>query len=169
MTTEEAIKTAIAFEAKVRDVYQSAVEGATNPVAKRIFRLLSYEEQKHLKFLQRKLDVWTKTGKITAEKLKTTIPSKEAISEGINKLRVRMSDEDRGSEIQMLTKALDAEIKTSTFYKKMVSELPPDGQRLFTRFVEIKDGHLAIVQAEIDYLSKTGHWFDFREFDMEGG
>ena len=56
---------------------------------------------------------------------------------------------------------------SSDFYKKMVRELPAEGQRLFADFVKIEEGHLAMVRAEIDYLSRTGYWFDFKEFDME--
>jgi len=33
--------------------------------------------------------------------------------------------------------------------------------------VRIEEGHLTIVRAEIDYLTRTGYWFDFKEFDME--
>ena len=47
MTIEEAIKTAVEFEAQVRDVYRNAMEGTTDPVAKRIFRVLAKEEQNH--------------------------------------------------------------------------------------------------------------------------
>ena len=167
MTIEEAIKTAIEFEAQVRDVYHNAVEGTTDPVGKRIFRVLAGEEQNHLDYLQSRLSEWKRTGTITTEKLETTIPSEEAIREGISKLEDRMADEDRGVELRMLGKAFDVEVKTSNFYKKMVRELPPEGQQLFTNFVEIEEGHLAIVRAEIDYLSRTGYWFDFKEFDME--
>jgi len=31
----------------------------------------------------------------------------------------------------------------------------------------IEEGHMPIFRAEIDYLSKTGYWFYFNEFDME--
>jgi len=167
MTIEEAVKTAIEFEAQVRDVYHNVVEGTTDPVGKRIFRVLADEEQGHLDYLQSKLSEWKRTCTITTERLETTIPSEEAIREGISKLEDRMADEDHGGELRMLTKAFDVEVKTSNFYKKMVRELPPEGQELFDRFVEIEEGHLAIVRAEIDYLSRTGYWFDFKEFDME--
>ncbi len=167
MTIEEAVKTAIELEAQVRDVYHNAMEDATDPVGKRIFRVLAGEEQNHLDYLQSRLSEWKRTGTITTEKLETTIPSEEAIREGISKLEHRMADEDRGVELRMLSKAFDVEVKTSNFYKKMVRELPPEGQQLFANFVEIEEGHLAIVRAEIDYLSRTGYWFDFKEFDME--
>lgn len=40
---------------------------------------------------------------------------------------------------------------------------------MFRHFLEIEDGHTAIVQAEIDALEGNGFWFDFAEFDLEAG
>ena len=37
----------------------------------------------------------------------------------------------------------------------------------FARFLEIEENHIAAVQAELDYITNTGYWFDFKEFDME--
>ena len=167
MTLEEAIKTAIEFEARVSDVYRHATENASDPIGKRTFGVLADEEQRHLNYLQGKLDELQRTGSITAEKLDTAIPPRETIRDGIRKLKAKMEKKDRGTELQMLGKALEVENDTTNFYRKMVSELSAEGQRLFARFVEIEEGHLAIVQAEIDYLSKTGYWFDIKEFDME--
>ena len=167
MTIEEAIKTAIEFETQVRDVYRNAREGITGPAGKRIFRVLADEEQNHLDYLQSKLSEWKRTGKITTERLETTIPSEKSIREGIGKLVDRMENQSRGGELQMLAKAFDVEVKTSNFYKEMVRDLPAEGKELFTDFVRIEEGHLGIVRAEIDYLSRTGYWFDFKEFDME--
>jgi rubrerythrin len=73
----------------------------------------------------------------------------------------------RGTEFESLKKALDLELETSAFYKKMVATLDDDGRRLFERFVEIEEGHVAIVQAEMDLVSGTGFWFDTAEFDLE--
>jgi rubrerythrin len=72
-----------------------------------------------------------------------------------------------GIRKQMLSKALKAEIETSGFYRKMVDELPAEGRALFARFLEIENNHINAVQFELDYMSKTGYWFDFKEFDME--
>jgi hypothetical protein len=33
----------------------------------------------------------------------------------------------------------------------------------------IEDGHVAIVQAELDSVTQMGFWFDYREFDLEAG
>lgn len=168
MKVEEAIQTAIEYEAKVRDVYGAALAGAKDPVGKRVFRVLAEEEQHHLDYLQSKLTQWRKTGKVTAAGLKTSIPSRTELAEGIKRIERHMSEEDRGAEIKMLQKAYEVEAETSGFYKKMADKLPGEGKELFSRFMEIEDGHLALVQAELDYLGNTGFWFDFQEFDMEG-
>jgi rubrerythrin len=167
MTIEEAIKTAIAFETQVRHLYRNAAEGTSDPVGKRIFKVLAEEEQGHLEYLRSKLDEWKKSGTLTAKRLDSAIPSREKISKGISALEARRPGDERGGELRMLSRALDVEAKTNDFYKRMVKELPEEGKQLFAHFVEIEEGHLAIVRAEIDYLSKTGYWFDFKEFDME--
>ena len=48
-------------------------------------------------------------------------------------------------------------------------ELPAEAQALFQRFVEIEQGHQAIVRAEIDSVSGLGFWFDMQEFNLEAG
>ena len=49
----------------------------------------------------------------------------------------------------------------------MVNEMTDEGQKMFSRFLEIEENHIAAVQAELDYITHTGYWFDFKEFDME--
>jgi rubrerythrin len=72
-------------------------------------------------------------------------------------------------ELELLKKALVAERKTSQFYKEMVAKLDGDGQQLFKRFVEIEEGHEAIVEAEIDCVSNSGIFMGNMEFDLEVG
>ena len=174
MNLEEAIKTAIEYETKVRGVYQSAEESATSPIAKRVFNTLVQEEQRHLEYLESRLDEWERSGEITLETLDTAIPSSTTIKAGVRKLKDKLQErkEDRkysDVELKMLKKALEVEIETSEFYKQMVHELPEGEKKLFKRFVEIEDGHKAIVQAEIDSVTGIGYWFDIPEFNLASG
>jgi rubrerythrin len=171
VSVEEAIKTAIEYETKVRDVYREAEQEAQDPKGKRVLGILAEEEQDHLKYLEHKLDEWQKTGKVEAGLLETTIPSKEKIEAGIGKLEGMVSEPSRhrDAELKMLNRALQMEIETGDFYRRMVNEMPEEAQPLFQRFVEIEEGHKAMVQAELDYLNGPGYWFDFREFDLAGG
>jgi len=166
MTLEKAIKTAIDYEIKVRDSYLGAVSKIGDPTGRRVFEVLGKEEQGHVDYLQAKLAEWQQSGKVKSEKLSTVVPAKQVIDRGVRKLDVHLSTKDYGTEMEMLRKALAMEIETSEFYKKMVTELKNDGE-LFARFLEIEEGHQAIVQAEIDYLTRSGTFFDFQEFTLE--
>jgi rubrerythrin len=170
MNLGDAILTAIKYEIKVRDTYNEAVEAATDDTGKRIFGILAKEEQGHIDYLESRLSEWQKTGSVTPEELETAIPSVDAIDEGIRKLEdhVEKVDNVYNAELDMLRRALQVELETGAFYKQMVDELDGVGQELFERFLEIEDGHRAIVQAEIDSVSGTGFWFDMAEFNLEG-
>jgi len=166
MTIEEALKTALQYEAKVRKVYENAVSEANDPVAMKVFRVLAQEEQEHLDYLNDRLAELKETGKLTPEKLRSVIPSKKAIAEGVAKLKGAVTDKRSERELDLFRAALQVETETSNFYKRMVEELGPEGKEFFSRFVEIEEGHVSIVQAEIDALTGSGYWFDFREFDL---
>lgn len=171
MTLEEAIKTAIDYETKVRDTYLEAVGSTTDEKGKRIFKVLADEEQGHLDYLESRLQEWQQGGTLTPEALKTVVPSREVIQKGIRTVQESM-EKRAGShvaELDMLKKALAAEIETGNFYKRMVSELDSTGQQLFEQFLAIEEGHQTVVQAEIDSLSGFGFWLDFREFSPEAG
>ena len=167
MTITEAISTAIEYEVKVRDVYVDARKQATNDVGRRVFGFLAKEEQGHVDYLHGKLKELEDTGSVTSDDLTTALPSVQVIKEGVAVLENRLAAEDRGDEMKMLKKALQVEVETSNFYKRMVSELEPEGQRFFARFLEIEEGHLTLVQAELDCVSGTGFWFDMQEFSLE--
>jgi rubrerythrin len=166
MKIEEAIQTAIQYETKVRDLYQNAVNELKDERGREIFRRLAEEEQSHVDYLHHKLDQWRRTGAVTAESLNTIVPSKAVIQREVSKMAGEMAQINPDNDLQMLEKALKLEIETSAFYKTMVNTLPREHQDLFARFIAIEDGHISLVQAEIDSLTQTGYWFDFLEIDL---
>jgi rubrerythrin len=171
MNLEEAIRTAIEYEGKVHKTYAEALDKATDEVAKRVFKILCDEERGHLKYLRERLEEWRSSGTVTVAQLDTAIPSRGEIEAGVQKLKDTVAGRPRRSrptEVELLTQALQVEVETSNFYREMVRTLSSDGQRLFARFVEIEEGHQAIVQAELDCVSGLGFWFDSREFTLEG-
>jgi len=168
VTIEEAIKTGLEYEVQVRKVYSEAAKKFADPVARKIFGVLADEEDRHVAYLESRLDEWQRQGFVTAEKLDTAIPSRAAIDSSVRRLQRRMSQQDYSAELQMLKKALQLEIEATNFFKRVVGELQAEERRLFARFVEIEEGHEAIVQAEIDALTGLGYWFDYQEFKLEG-
>jgi len=167
MTIEEAIKTAIEYETRIRNIYLEAAEAIDDDAGQRIFETLGDDEQRHLDYLEHKLAQFQETGAIKPEKLDSVIPDQESIHQEADKIKSMASGDFLGIKQQMLSKALQAEIETSDFYRKMVNELPAEARPLFERFLEIENNHILAVQFELDYTSKTGYWFDFKEFDME--
>jgi len=165
MTIEQAIKTALDFEVRVRDAYLQASKTAINETGRKVFKTLGQEEQTHVTYLRERLEEWQKTGKVKAAKLKTIVPSPNRIADGVAKLKSHLPKEVDGSERDLLEKALALEKETSAFYETMVIELGQEGE-VFERFLEIEKGHVAIVQAEMDYLNKSGYFFDFQDFAM---
>ena len=55
------------------------------------------------------------------------------------------------------------------FYRALVSTLHGDERDLFKPFLTIEDGHVALVQAQLDTVSGLGFWFDTMEFNLEAG
>ncbi len=168
ISVEEAIKTAIDYEHKIRDIYMEASEETVDPEGKLFFKTMGDDEQGHVDYLEDRLVRWTKTGELSVEKLATIVPSPEAISEQVKKIETRVFGGDRKDERAILGKALKAEIETSAFYEKMVDETSGEARQMFAQFLKIEDDHISAVQAELDYISGTGYWLGFKEFGMEG-
>jgi len=167
MTLEEAIKTAIEYEIRIRDIYLEATAAIDDEVGQRIFETLGNDEQHHIDYLQHQLEQFQITGTIDPQKLDSVIPSQEIVNREADKVKSMLAKDFLGIKQQMLSKALKVEVETSDYYQKLVNELPADGRALFERFLEIENNHIRAVQFELDYLGKTGYWFDFKEFDME--
>jgi rubrerythrin len=171
MTIEEAIQTGIQFEKKVHATYVDAASRASDATARRVFTTLAEEEMGHIAYLESRLAEWQRSARLSPEKLKTVLPSAERVKAGVARMRSKVAERtgNHESELDSLRQALAAEDETSGFYRRMVNELPADGQDLFARFLDIEDGHAALVAAEIDNVNRMGFWFDVKEFDLEAG
>jgi rubrerythrin len=167
----QAIKTALELENKVARIYLEAEQKAADPVGRKVFSQLAKEEQGHIAYLESRLADWQQSGHVASAQLRTVVPDKERLKAAAATLArtVKGKKADRSTEVLLLQRALAAELETSSFYRRMVTELPEEGQRLFARFVEIEEGHVAIVQAELDAVTGLGFWFDVQEFELEAG
>lgn len=172
MKLEHAITTAIKFETRVHATYREAAANAEHPVARRVFSTLCEEEKGHITYLRQRLEEWRETGNINVYEIDSQLGPRSSVEAGAARLRETLaggSSGGTGAELESLRKALQAERETSDFYKQMVAALDAEGKRLFERFVEIEEGHLAIVQAEMDLVTGSGFWFDTADFKPEAG
>jgi rubrerythrin len=169
MTIDEAIKTALQYEGRVCAIYHDAMDRSQDPIGKKVFKTLNEEEAGHVRYLMERLEEWERAGKINARELSTTIPTAKKIKAAAKSLQGKVASPMPEGELKLLRRALEIEAETSDFYRKMVRDLPAEEKALFERFVEIEEGHKAIVQAEIDYVTGMGFWFDIAEFRLEAG
>lgn len=167
MHLEQAIKTAIELEGKIRDLYVQAYADCKDETGRRFFGMLRDDEQYHMDYLAERLDEIQNQGTMQHPDIDSRVPPQGEIESCISDAEKHLAAEDRGMIQQMLSNALRVETRTSEFYDKMVSESDGETQKMFARFLEIEDAHIAAVQAELDYVMNTGYWFGFKEFDME--
>ncbi len=167
MELEAAISEAIGYETRIRDLYLHAADETRDAKGAQVFSALAADEQRHIDYLEHKRRQWREEGALTLDPLDSLLPPAAALEAQTAALQEEMRRDDRTDAKRMLSKALKVEVETSAFYRRLVDELDGDARAMFARFLEIEDGHVAIVQAELDYISHTGFWFDWQEFDME--
>jgi rubrerythrin len=167
MSIERAFNEALAYERRIRDQYLEAAKEAFIPEAKAFYEILARDEDSHVAYIEHKLGEWRNTGVMSKGGLASELPPAEALGAAIAKAKASFKGIAEGGKPGALANALKAEEETSAFYRSMVGELPEGARQVFARLLEIEDGHTAIVRAELDLVSATGHWFDLREFDME--
>jgi rubrerythrin len=169
MNLQEAIVIALDFEKKVRDHYLRGAKDIAEPMGKRVFAVLGKEEQGHVDYLEHCLAQWKKNGKVANAPLKSVLPpGVKWIAEEKKKLAARKEKRvATKTEVEALRIALQYEKEAAAFYHKLVAELPKADQPLFEKFLGIEDGHLTLVQAQLDAVQGIGFWFDVAEFRLE--
>jgi len=179
MTIEKALLEALHYETKIRDLYLSAAGDAREGAAAEFFRRLGEDERRHADFIDAKLVEFRKTGAVGFEKLGSSLPAAEAFEKALKKTSAALAGGEAASKaaaergplggtIEALQHALAAEESTSSMYRELAGTLSGPAEEIFARFLELEEGHLRIVRAELDLATSTGYWFDFKEFDQEG-
>lgn len=169
MDIETALVTALEHEHRVRDHFRRAARQAQDPEARRFFDLMAKEEQGHVDYLEAKLAQWRTSGAVGRTDLATAVPRRDWLAQGKTSLRVPNPATPGSSPREHLYRALELEHEVSAFYRKLVDSVDDlEAASLFRRFLEIEDGHTALVQAEIDHETRTGVFFGVQEFTMDG-
>ncbi|MBT3231990.1 MAG: hypothetical protein HN356_04180 [Calditrichaeota bacterium] len=154
MTVEEALVSALDFEHRVRDHYARAAERTTDKNANRIFVSLAIEEQIHVDYLKTALTNWKNNNILDIKALRTSLPDKEWINLGWEKLSKVDLKTDFKNELEMLRGALSLESAVSDHYAKLVENLDGDIQKMFYKFLEMEEYHLAIIGMVVDSIER---------------
>ncbi len=167
MDSTEIFITALKYEEKIRDLYLSAVDIVDDERGKTLFKALADDEQSHIDFLNYSLDTLKADGIIEVARLKTPIPSQEQIRSQVETMKAKIPEKMLGDVKRVLNSALQMEIETSAYYQDAGEKAEGKIKEILEKFVEIENRHVEVVQIELDYASKSGHWFNFMEVSME--
>ena len=170
MTVDEALLSALEYERKVRDHYRAAADRAQDERAVAFFRLMAGEEDRHVAYLEHLLETWRSDRVVADVRITTAAPRASWVKEGLRKIgKSSKTGVHRAYGVEHLEAALRLEQEVSDHYRSLVRQVDrADARALFRRFLEIEDGHTALVRAELDYVTGTGHFFGIREFTLEG-
>lgn len=167
MDSIEIFTTAIAYEEKIRDLYQSADSIVDDERGKTIFRALADDEQSHVDFLLYSLEQLRAKETIDMARLKTAIPARAEIDANIEKLKARIPERMLGDIKKVLNSALKMEKETSAFYRDARDKTEGSIREILEKFLEIEERHVDVVQIELDHALHNGMWFNFMEVDLE--
>jgi len=163
-TAIEAIKMAIQMEKDGRAFYEEAAKKTENKLGKKMFETLAKDEIEHLNTFQKMFDKITGTGEW--REIAQDSPKKGKVP--IFEEEIQKKGDVNPTELDALRTAMDNERKSIDFYNNVAEETEdPLGKKIFTKIREEEKYHYDLLQAQLDYLTKSGFWFDIAEFRME--
>ncbi len=155
------VQRAIQTERDGNRFYMRAADGTKDPKAKGMFEQLARDELYHITVLE---DLYED---LLGEESSGTVKG-FPIFEELKKATGGVLP-DFSNDYEVLQKAVSDEIEAREFYRKTAKGCASEKARdLFEDLVEMEDGHVRLLQAEIDFLEKTGFYFDHMEFNVEG-
>ncbi len=161
ISLEKAIKSAIEFEKKIKEMYAEAIVSAQSLQAKRFFKMLSQDEESHLQYLYAKLKEWSQNGKIQLSNLVSAVPAQDIIQKSLRGSKTQLKIDKQvvvETDMDLLRKIHRAEAETSHFYTALIQQVKEKDRPLFSHFLQIEDGHERYIHNQIDALERNGTW-----------
>ncbi len=166
----QAIETAIQIEKDGLAFYTEAANQIDNPNGKKMFQSLARDEAVHLTLFKVVHESLLKKGNwLSPEEVAAISPGefdRPPIFPTGDEIK---SAEIPERELAALQRGIEAEEASIDFYSEQREKTDdPDGQAMYAYLIQQEKGHRTILRGEYDYLNRTGFWFDFQEFSLEG-
>ncbi len=153
----EEIRMALQLEKDGYAYYKKAAELCPNVYGKKIFEKLAKDEIKHLQIFKRIAEEIF--GKIEEE-------GKEAKHLDIFE---EIDFSTKAGEYAALDHAIKFEERAYEYFKNAAEKAKNEKIRaVFEKIAKEEEMHKALLEAERSYLHKSGIWFDYQEFQMDG-
>ena len=163
----EALQIALETEKKGYKFYRIAAASSKDPAGSKVFEHLAKDEIEHMAGFAALYESITNdepwvTYDQAVTKYGKTDQDKLIFPDG------HVDVQDDFDDMKALQEALGFEKKAVEFYMDQVAKADDDVSRSFYRSIQaIEEGHVKIIQAELDSLQGTGFWLDYQEISLE--
>jgi len=160
---------AIEMEFEGKAYFEDFASNARHQRTKDTFMSLVKQEQRHVDILSeelRRLD----QGKTWAslEEMKASAPQSPKTSVFRNRDIRRIKFNPEAGELEALKLGIEIEKKSIEYYRSAGTQAgDPKAREIFNWLVGEEGGHLTILNAEYEYRSRTGYYYDNMEFSLE--
>lgn len=163
----EALQFAIETEKKGYRFYRIAAESTSDPKGKEVFNQLAQDEIEHMGvFTTLYASLTNDEPWLTYEEALAKFG--EAEPDEVIFPDDPIQSQEGFNDLKALEEALEFEKKAVHFYQSQVLKVTGETAKAFyEKLVEIEEGHVKIIQAEIDSLAGTGFWLDYQEISLE--
>lgn len=163
----EVIKESIELELNGKAFFDHVADATHNELGKKMFQKLASDEAQHLKVFS---DMFTKSvGEDWKKHVDTSKPRDESpMIVALAKRVENAAKAGRSSELEAISIGMELERKAIDFFDRASkSTTDPKAREIFDRITEEEKSHYDLLQAQYDYVSKSGYWFDIAEFRMD--
>ncbi|MEE8470772.1 MAG: ferritin family protein [Dehalococcoidia bacterium] len=164
MNAADGLKLAIERERGANKFYREAADRTKDVDGQRMFMWLAKEEARHMAKLRQQLksvsdsNRWVEWKRATAPVDRTEFPSS---SEARGTVSVSASERDA------LRKAIESEREAVVFYTEAENSTPDlHGKTMFKSLTGEEEGHLALLEEELEWITKSRKYFTLHRFDL---
>jgi len=162
------MRESIKLELNGKSFFEQVADATHNELGKKMFMKLANDETQHLRIFS---DMFTK---LVGEEWKNHVgdlksSGKAPLIDALAKKIASAGKEARASELEAISIAMDLERNAIEFFSGAAQKTDDDKAReVFNKIADEERLHYDLLQAQHDYLSNSGYWFDVAEFKMDG-
>lgn len=175
---EEVLRVAIATEWEGYGFYRALAKRTASQLGKAMFHRLAEEEVEHVRILEEVscafkdgcvyMDYETALEYIECDADLDAVDEEVACTPTAPIFKRGVERAESLNDIEALRVAAENEVVAVTHYRRAAETAPnEEAKEFFSRMVDIESGHLKLLEAEADYYSANGFYFDMREFSLE--
>lgn len=164
----EVIKESIELELNGKAFFDHVANATHNELGKKMFQKLASDEAQHLKVFS---DMFSNAvGEDWKKHVDTSQPREQSpMIVALAKRVENAAKAGRSGELEAITIGMELERKAIDFFDRAANKTTDaKAGEIFNRITNEEKSHYDLLQAQYDYISNSGFWFDIAEFRMDG-